>query len=144
MTTVGKLICSWDTCEITESQANFLKELGEYPDKTDEELFHIACEDSDVMQMAWDNMVDVITEHMHKHNKHSGWRAKVKNFGWRSQDGHKDFRAESGKELLSQVLPDTECTFKVYRYGHGLAINNAHHDSPTWQEWYYISPKKGA
>ena len=62
---------------------------------------------------------------------------EVKNFGWRSIDGFKYCKANSMTELLSSILPDTECTFNVHHWGRGLAIQNYHHDSNTGNEWYY-------
>jgi hypothetical protein len=143
MPTVGKLICEWDTCDIARAQADFLNETGDYPNKTDDELFQMACEDPDLLEWNWRDLCDCLTNIMAK-NSHGGWKAEVHNFGWRSLNGHKLFQASNGKELLREVLPHTDCTFKVYRYGRGLALNNAHHDSPTWNEWYYITPCKQA
>jgi hypothetical protein len=74
--------------------------------------------------------------------KPSKWRAEVKNFGWQKLSGHREFRGETGTVIMSAILPDTSCTFKIYRYGKGFAVNNAHHDSPTWDEWYYITPMR--
>ena len=69
------------------------------------------------------------------------WKVEVSNFGWRNQDGQKILRAENGLELLRGILPDTECTFRIYHDGRtGLKIQNFHHDSPTGNEWYYIYP----
>lgn len=72
------------------------------------------------------------------------WNAKVNGFGWRNVDGHRNgFKAETAEALLFAILPNTGCTFEIYRYGRkGLAINNAHHDKPTGGEWYYITPAK--
>ena len=123
MSKVGRQLLAWDTLDITQAQAKYLKESGdeEYQGKTDDELFRIACEDPDLLTYEWDALCD-----------------------WRSLNGEKLFHATTGRELLRAVLPDCDCTFKVYRYGRGLAINNAHHDSPTWAEWYYILPCKAA
>ncbi len=70
----------------------------------------------------------------------SYWKAEVVNFGWMKRTGHKYFIADNAQDLLGAVLPNTECSFKVYKWKKGIAINNAHHDSPTWKEWYFISP----
>ena len=138
---MGKQVTEWDTCDIAQAQAEFLKE--EYPEKTDDERFQMACEDSDIYEWGWQDLCDYLTELM-KRNPHGGWKAEANNFGWRSLSGHKFFHAETGQDLLREVLPDCECTFTVYRYGKGLAINNAHHDSPVGKEWYYITPWKAA
>jgi hypothetical protein len=137
----GKLLLEWDTGKILDSWVDSKK--ADYPEqkKTDDQWREEINDDPDLWQMEWDDLYDSLTEHMAR-NKHGGWFAEVCNFGWRSQSGHKTFKATTGKELLQAILPDCECTFKIYRYGNGFAINNAHHDSPTWAEWYYISPCK--
>ena len=97
------------------------------------------CEDWD-----WENTCDAITEAMKKFNTNR-WHVEVKNFSWRSLSGESDFKAENGYELLLGVLPQkTENAFRVYLADDekGIMINNAHHDSPMWLEWYTISPIK--
>jgi hypothetical protein len=81
-----------------------------------------------------------LTQVLEKKNPEGYWLGRVKNFGWRNQDGHKFFRAMNARDLFSQVLPNCDCHFKVYHYGKGIAIQNWHHDSPMGNEWYYISP----
>jgi hypothetical protein len=84
----------------------------------------------------------VLTSAMLKKDKagEGCWRAEVQNFGWRKSWGEKYIRAKNGKDLLSAILPKTDCSFKVHNYGKGIAIQNHHHDSPTGDEWYYIMP----
>lgn len=92
----------------------------------------------------WEEFCDELTTLISK-NTHGGWKAEVKNFGWQSLNGHQTFNAVNGKKFLMELLPHCECYFKIYRYGrNGFAINNAHHDSPTWNEWYYIVPRRYA
>lgn len=88
-----------------------------------------------------DDVIAAVTRMM-KRNKTGKWYSEVKNFGWRSIDGMKHFIASDGQSLLSQILPDTDCSFRIYKYGkNGIAVNNVHHDSPMWDvEWYYIVP----
>ena len=143
MAKLGRQLLEWDTCDITKAQADFLKETGDYPDKTDDELFKIACEDEDLLSYEFDSLCECLT-HFMRRNEHGGWKATVNNFGWRSLNGEKMFHATNGRELLQAILPKTDCTFRVYRYGNGFAINNAHHDSPVWKEWYYVLPCKAA
>ena len=93
----------------------------------------------------WDDvcsMVDSVLNDMK--DTPTRWNAIVKNFGWRKVDGRRDnFEADTASSLITSVLPECECSFKIYHYGRkGFAINNAHHDSPTWDEWYYITPAK--
>jgi hypothetical protein len=140
MAKVGKLLTEWDTAKVIESQVELLRENGEYQDKKDEELFNLVSQDSDLFTLEWESLCKDLTILMNKKNKHSGWKATVNNFGWQKLDGHKEFQAKNGKEFLQKILPETECSFKIYNYGRGFAINNAHHDSPSWDEWYYITP----
>ena len=91
----------------------------------------------------WEDVTAEMTAIMKKRVS-TMWNASVKNFGWRKLSGAKSsFMASTGANILIGVLPNTSCSFKVYRYGrYGFAINNAHHDSPTWDEWYYIRPAR--
>lgn len=90
----------------------------------------------------WEDATDAINQVMFDAKKIFWWKAEVKNFGWQKLNGEKEFPAKNGMDMLRAILPDTECTFKVYRFGKGYAVNNAHHDSPTWDEWYYIVPAR--
>ncbi len=136
---------TWDTCDIARNQAEFLKE--QHKEETGEELdddkaFQQACEDWFIFESEWDSVCECLTELMTKINPNSyRWRADVSNFGWRKQDGYKSFKAEDGKKLFQEVLPNTECTFEVW-YEEGdeeFAITNRHHDSPCGGERYVIS-----
>jgi len=89
----------------------------------------------------WDDLLDFLTEKMLKKNPDGNWHAEVKGFGWQKLDGYTDFNAKTGRDFLDRILPDTDCTFKIYNDGKGFSINNFHHDSPTG-EWYYIKPVK--
>ncbi|MBU2571578.1 MAG: hypothetical protein KJ725_16440 [Gammaproteobacteria bacterium] len=90
----------WDTCDIAIQQAKFLVENGEADDE--DEAFHIACEDQDLL----------------------------------------DFEADDGKTFLANILPKTDCTFKVFLEQNIIRIQNFHHDSPTGNEWYTVRPAK--
>lgn len=90
------------------------------------------CEDFE-----WDD-INYLTA---RAGKSEFWFAEVNNFGWRSISGIAYFRASKLTDILSSILPKTECTFNIYNYGKdGLAIQNYHHDSCTGNEWYYIKP----
>lgn len=93
-----------------------------------------SCEDYE-----WECITELLTELLNDYNAGEVWYAEVKNFGWRNLNGHKFFEAWYGSELLSEILPDTECRFSIYRRDGYIAIQNFHHDSPTG-EWYYIYP----
>ena len=137
----------WDTCKLTEQQAQWLMEQeNEREDAVElskEEALRLAGEDQDFFSMEWSDLCDTLTELMEEMSC-TNWLAEVKNFGWRKLNGHLGFIAHTGQELLRAVLPDTDCTFKLYKRDGEIAINNAHHDSPTWDEWYSIKPAKEA
>jgi hypothetical protein len=88
-------------------------------------------------EFEYDDICDIITRYI----KFPEWYCEVRGFGWMGRNGHKVFKSATGRSMLREVLPNTECSFKIYRYGrNGFAINNAHHDKPTGGEWYYIVP----
>lgn len=141
--TRAKPIISYDESEIIEF--NIQERLDNWEDyysdrdtKPDyDEVQKDVFDDSDIFRFEWEYVESIITEAM-KGNKF--WKAKVENFGWRSLDGVKIFKAEAGGDLLHEILPNTECTFYVYKFRNGLKIQNYHHDSPMGNEWYYILP----
>lgn len=90
-----------------------------------------SCEDFE-----WEDMNEVSP---HKF-KTGFFLAKVSNFGWRKLDGHKYIKADKMTSLISGILPDTECNFKIHNWGKGFAVQNFHHDSCGGDEWYYIKP----
>lgn len=109
--------------------------------RLEKKVREFAYNDTDVYSIWWDDMIEGLTDQMKTKNPDGYWRADVQNFGWRSQSGHKYFKANNGQELLDEILPKTNCTFYIYDFGKdGLAINNYHHDSPTGKEWYYLVP----
>ena len=64
-----------------------------------------------------------------------GWKCSVKNFGWRNLSGYSKFQFKNGLDFLQKVLPRTDCNFTIYDDGKGFKMQNAHHDSPTGNEW---------
>ena len=129
----------WDTTNILQDHANYLRD--EDPELSEDAAFQLACEDSDLIQREWEVLCDALS-HIMAGLKATTWYAEVRNFGWLKSSGHREFKACTGAEMLEMVLPNTECTFKIYVRGEEIAINNAHHDSPTWDEWYSIKPVK--
>jgi len=73
------------------------------------------------------------------------WLATVKDFGWRKSNGQKEFIAEHAEEMLRQILPKTECHFKIWidMAGQQIRLQNFHHDSATGDEIYMIRPLTG-
>jgi len=91
---------------------------------------------------SWEDFIMELQNLLDKKNKDIYWKAIVKNFGWRNQDGYKYFKSTTATDFLQQILPNTDCTFYIFNYRNGLAIRNYHHDSPTGNEVYYITPIK--
>ena len=101
-------------------------------------------DDDELDEFAWESMTECLSEILKEINPQGVWSAEVKNFGWRNIDGQiQKFETLDGAEFLRTILPQTDCHFKIFRYGKGLAIQNYHHDSPTGNEWYYVLPKGG-
>ena len=106
--------------------------------KVGKALFDYASVNDD--ETSWDDICDELSAYIQARNPSGLWHAEVENFGWQKLSGTKDFEARNGRLFLNAILPQTDCTFKVYQYGRkGLAINNFHHDSPTGDEWYYVT-----
>ena len=94
-------------------------------------------------EFEWTDFCENLKTYLEKKSPDGFWHAEVKNFGWDSRCGQKEFKAEDGEEFLQKILPNCECKFNIHNYGRGLAIQNYHHDSPTGNEWYYLTPRKG-
>jgi hypothetical protein len=145
---------SWETCEIATQEAKFLmsaegmESFPKYAGKTEEQIFSDLLQDGDFFQMRWEDLCESLTELMNSVQRRAysqdHWHGAVHNFGWRHLDGENYFHAGDGKTLLSKILPKADCSFHVFvdRRRRLISINNAHHDSPTWGEWYYLRPAK--
>ena len=98
-------------------------------------------EESDA-EFEWECLCDELTEVMQKINKGGKWFCTVENFGWQSRNGYLTFEATKGQNLLSRILPNTDCHFRIFVEGKGfgryLKIQNFHHDSPVGNEWYTV------
>jgi hypothetical protein len=133
------LFLTWDTFGITQHQAQFLVENGQAADE--DEGFRMACEDSDLVTLEWDFMLAELTEKMLEINAQGHWQGEVVNFGWNNRQGFTEFVADNGCDFLANVLPKTDCTFRIYiENGCRFKIQNFHHDSPTGNEWYTLNP----
>lgn len=146
---ISSLVAVWDSLDIIQNQVNYLKDEDEDIKKqldegllTEDQLFCRVSQDYDLFQFEHECMVDNLTEYINKLNPDGYWKAEVSGFGWRGLDGHKYFSADTGSELLSAVLPQTDCTYRIFRVKarRWLAIQNFHHDSPMGREWYIIKP----
>ena len=132
----------WDTYEITKNQADFLIESGECDEE--DEAFNQARQDSDLITFERERLTEALTEKLQEINPDGYWHAEVSNFGWRNQDGHKQFIADDGQTFLREVLPETDCTFRIYFVDKEIRIQNFHHDSPVGNEWYTITCDQSA
>jgi len=106
--------------------------------------------DEDEIRFSWDMFTEGLTEILDRIFPKGEVACKVKCFGWRGCDGFLEtFKFQNGSGLLNKILPQAECTFKIHErrdsiYGHHLAIQNFHHDSPVGNEWYYVARSKYA
>lgn len=99
-------------------------------------------DDSDEVdsEFLWQDFMADLDAILKKKNSDGYWFAEVSNFGWRNLNGSKHFAADNGETFLQKILPKTDCHFKIFNFGNGLAIQNFHHDSPVGNEWYYVVP----
>lgn len=133
------LFLEWDTFAITQHQAAYLVETGDAADE--DEGFNLACMDSDLFQFEWDCLLDNLTEQLNTMNPNGFWSGEVTNFGWNKRQGFTEFQADNGRDFLANILPKTDCTFRIYIEDERvLKIQNFHHDSPTGNEWYTLTP----
>lgn len=102
-----------------------IKPLIVWTDSGNDEYFH--------------GMVESLTELMKEVNPTKEWYVSVTNLGWRKRNGVTTITADDGETLLREVLPKTECSFKIYREADTLIIRNSHHDSPCGGETYRIT-----
>ena len=142
-----ELMTLWESPEVNKDGKKFVTAMkkAKLYDSFEKQVRDSVYGDSDWFQDSYQSMTEQLAEVMKKKNPDGYWRGQVKNFGWRAVSGEKYFQANTGQELLDEVLPKTDCTFYIYDFGKdGLAINNYHHDSPTGKEWYYLIPVTAA
>ncbi len=131
---VGKQLLIWDESIDGEVQDHLASQgdgtkagdITEEERKTEEEIRQEIYADRDFWQFRWSDLTDALTEILQQKNRNGYWKARVRNFGWRSLDGWKYFMAETGSKFLEQILPQTDCHFTIFNYGRGLAIQNFH------------------
>lgn len=99
-------------------------------------------EHQDEMDEEFEEMTAAITAFMQKVNESGHWHVEARNFGWQHKDGSMDFVALDGRQFLRGVLPNTDCTYKIWlnEAEKKITIDNAHHDAPTGGEMYYATP----
>tara|TARA_R110002126_G_scaffold45447_1_gene128836 strand:- start:368 stop:805 length:438 start_codon:yes stop_codon:yes gene_type:complete len=130
---------TWDTCDVVDSRVDDLLEQGEF--ESEDAARDDACSDADIYVWAWDDLVEDLTELMKEINPDElEWHVEAEGLGWQRRSGHRTFSATDGTELLRGILPDTECTFQIYKEEGQLRLVNSHHDAMG--EVYIISPQK--
>ena len=144
------IVGDWDTSGIYAGQKKYLMEEDEDTkaklksgELTVDKLENDILNDSDLYEREYEDLCDNLTTEVKKLSPEGYFKALVTNFGWRNQNGHKYFKATNGRELLREILPNTDCTFMVFSVKHGkkLAVTNSHHDQPIpYKEWYVITP----
>ena len=127
----------WSVFDICQQQAEFLIESEQCHDE--DEAFSQACADADLISFEWSWMTEALGERLKAMNPDGYWYAEVKNFGWRQQSGYKHFEADDGQSFLREILPETDCTFRVYVLNDEILIQNSDHDSPVGNEWYTVT-----
>lgn len=128
----------WNPVRILEDHATFLVEEGQY--ETEDEAFEAASKDESLLEWEWECLLDALTERLSDINPGGLWYAEVSNFGWRRLSGYKEFQADDAKAFLQEILPRTECSFRIFIHDREIKIQNFHHDSPFGEEWYRVSP----
>lgn len=64
------------------------------------------------------------------------WYIEGRNLGWRNRSGHKFAKISNGSEFMSEILPNTECTFYIEKNeDKTLTLYNYHHDAPTGESY---------
>jgi len=138
------VVLYWDILKEINDEKEYLKENPEeHPELNTDEKIMDYIYNSDILDFRFEELTSNLTEFMKKHNQpnyyKNMWVVSVNNFGWRNLSGAKIICAESGEDLLRQLLPKTECTFYIYKNNrNSFKIQNFHHDSPTGNEWYYV------
>ena len=96
--------------------------------------------DENDIEFEWDYLLENIDELLRDINPDGYWFCSVEGFGWRNLSGETYLEFTTGREMISKVLPNTDCSFNIFREEKKLKIQNHHHDSPTGNEWYELMP----
>lgn len=105
-------------------------------------------EDADHWDSEWEFLIDSLREILDRKNfRNCKWRIEGSNMGWMRRSGYKYIDCASkgrisssdAREFLREILPNTDCRFRIYEQGRSLRIMNYHHDAPTG-ETYICTP----
>jgi hypothetical protein len=113
------------------------------PEPTDDEIRTEIENNCDIINHAYDDFLyffqELINKIASKYTEEFYWVAEVQGFGWRGQSGGLDvFYETDARKLLGKILPNCDCTYKIFMNRTGFELQNFHHDSPTGNEWYTI------
>lgn len=130
----------WDTNQNIKDRIRHLMEEGDMEGPMSEaEATANAEEDHDLQNWEWESMADTFSEWMEELNpKGNTWCVSGQNLGWQRRSGYKEILysdGSTGRDLLRNILPRTECTFTINYDGESFEISNSHHDG---SETYHI------
>jgi len=141
--TTDKMLTEWSNCTAIDNIIADRLENWElfYDTKpTEEQVQEDVYHDYDSITCAYEQFIEDLTYNiLQERNPNGFWYVKVRNFGWRCVDGYSFLQIKTGTELVQKVLPNCDCSFKIFADGDkNLKIQNFHHDSPVGNEWYYL------
>lgn len=117
---------TWDTW-FEEHQPGWFKRLMKDCERGG--ALDMYCQDE------WNNLLEALTGIVQEMGI-TEWLVQGRHMGWMKRSGYKTFSASNGRELLRAVLPDTDCSFKIYIHDRHLAMRVSHHDAPTGESYW--------
>lgn len=114
------------------------------PEPTDDEIRNEIENECDFITRAYDDFIEYFQTLLDKvasrYKEQYYWVGEVDGFGWRGQSSEIDaFYEPDARLLLSKILPNCECMYKIFMNRTGFTLHNFHHDSPVGNEWYTIN-----
>ena len=142
-----KPIISYDECDWMEEEVKhrlgewqeFYAEEEECPseDKIRKDIIDDCCWLDFEREYYNEHLTEILKE---KGKEDCAWGISVKGFGWSNSSGKDCAIIEDADDFWKKVLPDCQCTWKMYATDEGLKVRNWHHDSPMGNEYYYLTP----
>lgn len=130
----------WDESKIFEREIEYrIENWVEFYDArpSEDDVLDDVSGDCDIFRWEYEDLLYDLSELL-KDWLGEPLLATVSNFGWRNSSGYANITAENAGDLLRKVLPNTDCTFRIWIYSDQVRIQNFHHDSPMGNEWYEI------
>jgi len=143
------LILEWDDCQRIDDEVKYRMSNGE-PDgyvltgsAEEDAIRREVYADHDFWSSLWNDTMERLDCLLNEtFPEKLGFMVEGSNMGWRHRSGHKWIKHDCdkpGQHLLKEMLPDTDCTWRLYKDIDGLRMWNAHHDAPTGER-YVIWP----